>query len=310
MLLPQGRSSLLSESAPQRTETEPTKDWYDSVRRGLPSFVANPLLQLVTALAEMKSRDLLTIVPSFCKFLTGRIIPSLIDGARRNLVVPCSKLYKTVASFSRSLQGRITLPLIYGARQKVAAASLLLIIVPTAVIGTTAGLALGLIKARNNVNSSSSVSLPAATIAPAPSMASPANSHDLNKSEVTTNVEAMPANPQSSTVHLNPPAPLKNKDSNSFPPNAAHGDGKVTLHTPLEVKVVEEKPAVNPHSQAIAVVVQIEEGRVKEAYVQNPQAGLGAFEATALRRARNRRYPKETTRKETVILQISNQPSP
>ena len=80
--LPQGTSSLLSVSAPQRTETEPTQHWYDSAGRVLPSLVANPWLQLVAARAEMKSRDLATIVPSFCKSLRGRIIPSLIDDTR------------------------------------------------------------------------------------------------------------------------------------------------------------------------------------------------------------------------------------
>ena len=343
--LPQGTSSLLRAGAPQVTETEPTNH---SAGRGLPSLVANPLLQLVTHV-EMKSRDLATIVHSFCGSLPGRITPSLlygarqkvvvscaepykivasfsrslqrrikpslINGARQKVFVPCAELYKIVASFSKSLQGRITPSLIYGARQKVAAASLLLIIIATAVIGTTAGLALGLIKARSNVTSSlrtgkqsvpPNVSLPPATIAPAPSIASPAND---NKSQVTASVRAVREIPQPSTVPLNLEAPLKNKDSKSLSPSAPPGDAKMTLHIP-EVKVVEEKPASNPPHRVIAVVVQIEDGRVKEAHIQNPQADLRAFEAMALRRARDRRYPKETKRKETVILRISNQPSP
>ena len=116
--LAKGTSSLLSASAPQRTETEAKKDWAYSAGRGLPSLVANPLLQPVTARAEMKSRDLATILASFSKSLHGLITPSLIYGARQKVVVPCSKLYKTVASFSKSLQVLIT-SLIYGARQKV-----------------------------------------------------------------------------------------------------------------------------------------------------------------------------------------------
>lgn len=318
MPLARGTSSLLSASAPQRTETEAKKDWSYSAGRGLPSLVANPLLQPVTARADMKSRDLTTILASFSKSLQGLITPSLIYRARQKVVVPCSKLYKTVASFSKSPQGLITPLLRYRARQKVAAGSLLLIIIPTAVIGTISGLALGLIKAKSNVTSSLrtgkqsvplNVSLPPATSALAPSIASPANSHDENKSlQVRANVKAMRPNPQPSTVHLNLEAPLKNKDTNSLPANAPHGDEKATSHTPLEVRTLEEKPAPNPHYRAIAVVVQIEEGRVKEAYIQNPQAGLRAFEATALRRARERAYPKETKRKEIVILHISANP--
>jgi len=385
--LAQGTSSLLSASAPQRNETEASKDWYDSAGRGFPALVTNPLLtRPVTTRAEMKSRDLLTSLATFSQSLQGLIKPSLIYGARQKVVVPCSKLYKTIATFSQSLQGLIKPSLIYGARQKVvvpcsklyktiatfsqslqglikpsliygarqkvvvpcsklyktvasfskslqglikpslmysarqkmAAGSILLIIIPTAVIGTISGLVFGLIKAKSNVASSLStgkqtlplnVSLPPAASALAPSIAPPANSHDENKSlQVRATVKAMRPNPQPSTAHLNLEAPLKNKDTNSLPANAPHGDEKATSRTPLEVRALGEKPASNPPYQAIAVVVQIEQGRVKEAYIQNPQAGLRAFEATALRRARERGYPKETKRKETVILHISANP--
>ncbi|MGI8734485.1 MAG: hypothetical protein ACR2LM_14425 [Pyrinomonadaceae bacterium] len=317
--LAQGTSALLSASAPQRNETEARKDWYDSAGRGFPSLVANPLLtRPVTTRAEMKSRDLLTSLATFSQSLQGLIKPSLIYGARQKVVVPCSKLYKTIATFSQSLQGLIKPSLIYGARQKMAAGSILLIIIPTAVIGTISGLVFGLIKAKSNVASSLStgkqtlplnVSLPPAASALAPSIAPPANSHDENKSlQVRATVKAMRPNPQPSTAHLNLEAPLKNKDTNSLPANAPHGDEKATSRTPLEVRALGEKPASNPPYQAIAVVVQIEQGRVKEAYIQNPQAGLRAFEATALRRARERGYPKETKRKETVILHISANP--
>jgi hypothetical protein len=68
----------------------------------------------------------------------------------------------------------------------------------------------------------------------------------------------------------------------------------------IEVAPVDKSPA-----RTIEVVVQIEEGHVTEAYVQNPQAGLGAYEATALRIARERRYPRDTNRKQSLFLKVT-----
>ncbi|MEP6743086.1 MAG: hypothetical protein ABJB61_11355 [bacterium] len=67
----------------------------------------------------------------------------------------------------------------------------------------------------------------------------------------------------------------------------------------------ESKPASKPSSRTVAVVLQIEQGHVTEAYIQNPQVGLGAYEATALRIARERRYPKDAKLRETVILRVT-----
>lgn len=68
----------------------------------------------------------------------------------------------------------------------------------------------------------------------------------------------------------------------------------------VEVEPIDKRP-----SRTIEVVVQIEDGHVTEAYVQNPQAGLGAYEATALRIARERRYPRDTNRKQSLILKVT-----
>jgi len=60
-------------------------------------------------------------------------------------------------------------------------------------------------------------------------------------------------------------------------------------------------------SQTIAVVVEINEGQVTEAYVKTPQHGMAAYEATALRLARQRRFPKGTNRRETINLQVTRE---
>ena len=58
-------------------------------------------------------------------------------------------------------------------------------------------------------------------------------------------------------------------------------------------------------SKVIAVVIQIEQGRITEAYVKDHHPGLGAFEATAIRLARQRRYSRDTVGSETIFVTVS-----
>lgn len=57
----------------------------------------------------------------------------------------------------------------------------------------------------------------------------------------------------------------------------------------------------------IAVQLTIEDGRVAGAQIGNRQPGAEAFEATALKLARQRRYPPGTSRTETVVVRVANQ---
>jgi hypothetical protein len=76
-------------------------------------------------------------------------------------------------------------------------------------------------------------------------------------------------------------------------------------NVPTDDMAMEHNLSDKPSTRTVVVVVQIAEGHVTEAYVQNPQAGMGAYESTALRMARERRYPKDTKRKETVVLKVT-----
>lgn len=62
----------------------------------------------------------------------------------------------------------------------------------------------------------------------------------------------------------------------------------------------------NADARAVRVVLQIEDGRVAKATVVNPQAGMEAYQALALRIARGRRYPAGTNRQETVSIEIKS----
>lgn len=70
----------------------------------------------------------------------------------------------------------------------------------------------------------------------------------------------------------------------------------------------EAKQKNNRDSQSITVVMEIENGRVKYASISNPRPGLAAYEATALRIARGRRFAAGTNGRESITVRI--QPTP
>ena len=63
-----------------------------------------------------------------------------------------------------------------------------------------------------------------------------------------------------------------------------------------------------PSTLTIPVVVEITDGHVTEAFIQRPQTGFRAHEATALLLARQRRFPKGTNGKQTITLVVSPEP--
>ena len=65
------------------------------------------------------------------------------------------------------------------------------------------------------------------------------------------------------------------------------------------------KEAETSSSQAIKVVMQIENGRVLKASIANHKPGMDGYEALALRIARQRRYPATVSGGETVTISVS-----
>jgi Flp pilus assembly protein TadD len=65
----------------------------------------------------------------------------------------------------------------------------------------------------------------------------------------------------------------------------------------------------NHDAQSITVVMEIENGRVKYASISNPRPGLAAYEATALRIARGRRYAAGKNGQESIVLKIQSTPA-
>ena len=82
------------------------------------------------------------------------------------------------------------------------------------------------------------------------------------------------------------------------PPIATDGGGS-------EPPVVSR--ASNPGEPAVTVVTRVENGRVVEAYVANRRPGMEAYEASALRAARQRRFSPGTTGSEQIQIKVGRQ---
>ncbi|MFL6230201.1 MAG: DUF4388 domain-containing protein [Pyrinomonadaceae bacterium] len=73
-----------------------------------------------------------------------------------------------------------------------------------------------------------------------------------------------------------------------------------------EAQRVTRKDAAAPAGEGyvVNVLMQVKGGRVTEARVLNPRAGAGAYEALALRMARQRRYPDNFTGGDTLKIRV------
>ena len=86
------------------------------------------------------------------------------------------------------------------------------------------------------------------------------------------------------------------------------------LPAPAPSAAPDKKPAGPPNvdkvtssaDQTITVVTQVEDGRVVGAYVANRRPGMEAFEASALRAARQRHFPPGTKGSEKVQIKVGN----
>ncbi len=72
----------------------------------------------------------------------------------------------------------------------------------------------------------------------------------------------------------------------------------------VEAETEQSPQDAKPSSQAITIVMQIENGRVLKASVANHKPGRDSYEALALRIARQRRYPSTVNGGETVTINV------
>ena len=131
----------------------------------------------------------------------------------------------------------------------------------------------------------------------------------FTKNEAAT-VASLPQNSSQPAPVASAPSelPVHKAASETFAkPNRAANERKEEKHSKLEAAVAEPAPqaALEPASQAIKVVMQIENGRVLKASIANPKPGMDSYEALALRIARQRRYPSTVTGGETVTINVN-----
>ncbi len=154
------------------------------------------------------------------------------------------------------------------------------------------------------------LSAPPASPPPKPAVESRADSGAetvaLNKpdSPAESNTERDSSRPREATLPLGETRVLANK-RNDIPAAPQNVPKEETPAPEVEAK---KTGVVSAGAQSVKVVLQIENGRVLRAAIANPQPGMGAYEALAIRIARQRRYPAVSSGQETVTIRI-NTPS-
>lgn len=81
----------------------------------------------------------------------------------------------------------------------------------------------------------------------------------------------------------------------------------VTASSPAKALqgVKDVNDAADSNAQSVGVVMKIENGHVTQAFVANHRPGMEAYEALALRIARQRHYPTKAVGQETVLIKVN-----
>ena len=103
-----------------------------------------------------------------------------------------------------------------------------------------------------------------------------------------------PSNRKASSTPSQPAETVSSVRSDATPPTAASTE-----------KPVEKSTDGAPKTQSVKVILRIENGRVAQASIANPRPGMNAYEALALRIARQRRYPPKAAGPETVMIKVT-----
>jgi hypothetical protein len=127
-----------------------------------------------------------------------------------------------------------------------------------------------------------------------------------------TDNKLAPAPPVQMKAHAeNPPALVPEKTVRTVTKEASAKPRVIERSADNSAHTIEPQPPDQPAkklvagSKTIMVVLHIEDGHVAEAWVKDSRAGLEAYEATAIRLVRQRRYSKEVTRTETVPVSVT-----
>ena len=99
-----------------------------------------------------------------------------------------------------------------------------------------------------------------------------------------------------------------NRRSSIVPPTQVESQTATESLQPTTADSGSEQPKSTDSAarlESVKVVVHIENGRVTQASIANPRPGMNAYEALALRIARQRRYPAKSSGPETVVIKVT-----
>ena len=97
-----------------------------------------------------------------------------------------------------------------------------------------------------------------------------------------------------------------NRHSNRDSKNRPEVNSKSADSSEQSKATKDDEQSSGNRTQAVTVVMQIENGRVLKASIANPRPGMDSYEALALRIARQRRFPSEANGRETVKIAVGN----
>lgn len=193
----------------------------------------------------------------------------------------------------RGLQiAEVTLNYIHGHMLAATAAAILLLIVP-AVIAITVRL--------GNVGDRTGTDM----IAPSSNRVSGSPSDSVQLRTTSSDKSLSPA---AGVDPLETTAAVKAKSMGAKPKVVSHSTALAEGTSDPELTETKDKPSPGNSTRMIAVVMQIEDGHVSGAYIKDHHPGLEAFEATAIRLARQRRFAKDKAGTETIVIKVTSEP--
>jgi hypothetical protein len=138
--------------------------------------------------------------------------------------------------------------------------------------------------------------------------AAPVTNASTSQSDNVANEEPKPFS-ETSRKKVGVLAPELNRKAAAFPPMpeavSSTKSREVTRSDKPAEKNQQKPNDVTQKAQSVRVVLRIENGRVAQASIANPQPGMNVYEALALRIARQRRYPAKSTGPETVVIKVT-----
>jgi hypothetical protein len=125
-------------------------------------------------------------------------------------------------------------------------------------------------------------------------------------SNVSAPVPGQPVAVQESRLREQPTGSSDNTVAKRMERSSKHlkAANATALDRKNESKTGRDKSSDNKEGRTVKVLLRVEHGRVLNAMIQNPRAGLESFEALALRIARQRQYPKDFSGRDVLQFDV------